>query len=100
MPKSFDDNRIPPEFTQKLEKAYGQQFEAARSCLRVAIKVMQCKPTNDLQRLTGLFLQSLTNSLVAAGVLCSYGHGGDSIRIARGTFEVLVKLEVPDKKTV
>jgi hypothetical protein len=102
MPTDPNDDRILRKlrnFDQKLQEAHGPQFEAVASCLQLAAKAMRLKPSNDLQRLTRLFLASMTNSLVGVLVLCKHGHGADSIRVTRGMLDVLINLKYLIKRS-
>ena len=93
MPDRSDSERIPKAFTDKLSQLHGNQFEALGACIQLSAKILPMRPANNLQRIAGYFLASMTNSITAIGVLCRYGHGADAIRIARGMFEVFVNMK-------
>src|SRR5580700_6347605 len=93
MPDDADRERIPKAFTDQLHALHCKRFDAAVACVQLSAQALERQPQNDLQRVAGLFVASMTNSLTALGVLCRYGHGADAVRVARGMFENLVVLQ-------
>jgi len=85
--------RIPKAFTEKLAASHSNHFEAVRACIQLSAKMLRLSPSTNLQRITGHFLASMTNSITAMAVLGRYGHGADAVRIGRGMFETLVSMK-------